>query len=108
MTMQKAQEQQEQQQKGNDIDDQRLYDVMDNDNAFKENQYKRNSSHNSADADAEAEAYSQVTLNFAKRAAHAAATARQLNEHDNNNSFSDSQRDLRRAPTSGLTTITAT
>ncbi|XP_054088522.1 stromal interaction molecule homolog isoform X4 [Zeugodacus cucurbitae] len=108
MTMQKAQEQQEQQQKGNDIDDQRLYDVMDNDNAFKENQYKRNSSHNSADADAEAEAYSQVTLNFAKHAAHAAATARQLNEHDNNNSFSDSQRDLRRAPTSGLTTITAT
>lgn len=102
--MQKGQEQQQQQ--GNDDD--RMYDVMDNDDFFKENLYKRNSSHKTGDAhaDSEAEAYSQVTLNFAKRAAHAATTARQLNDHDNNN-FSDTQRDLRSTPTSGFT-ITAT
>ncbi|XP_011201581.2 stromal interaction molecule homolog isoform X5 [Bactrocera dorsalis] len=105
LTMQKEQ-QQLQQQLGNDDD--RMHDVMDNDDIFKENLYKRNSSHKNADAhaDSEAEAYSQVTLNFAKRAAHAAATARQLNEHDNNN-FSDTQCDLRSTPTSGFT-ITAT
>ncbi|XP_018796712.1 PREDICTED: stromal interaction molecule homolog isoform X3 [Bactrocera latifrons] len=106
LTMQKEQQQLQQQQLGNDDD--RMHDVMDNDDIFKENFYKRNSSHKNAyaHADSEAEAYSQVTLNFAKRAAHAAATARQLNEHDNNN-FSDTQGDLRSTPTSGFT-ITAT
>lgn len=67
LTMQKGQEQQQQQ---DSDDDDRMHDIKDNDNFFK---------------DSEAEVYSQVTLNFAKRAAHAATTARQLNEHDNNN-----------------------
>ncbi|XP_054730437.1 stromal interaction molecule homolog isoform X4 [Anastrepha obliqua] len=76
------------------------------DNYMFKNDNKPNKKDNSVvaniDADPEAEAYSQVTLNFAKRAADVAATARQLNEHDNN--FRDSLCDLRHTMTSGFTT----
>uniref|UniRef100_W8AD80 Uncharacterized protein n=1 Tax=Ceratitis capitata TaxID=7213 RepID=W8AD80_CERCA len=87
-----AEEEKEEPRKSHHNDDDKLFDIEDNVKYETKNVCRRRGNRDNAerDADSESEAYSQITLSFVKRAADVAASARQLNEHDNN-IYSDTQ-----------------